>query len=62
MCHICDCIHTHKVVTGPVEAGCSVGLGCIQEVVGDGHKGDLPAVQIFVQHLDERVQRDTTYT
>ena len=52
-CHTCDCIHTHKVVAGPEEAGCSVGLGCIQEVVGDGHKGDLPPVQVLVQHLEE---------
>ena len=37
-------IPTHKVVAGSEEAGCPVGLGCIQEVVSDGHKGDFPAV------------------
>ena len=54
MWHTLDSIHTHKVVAGPEEAGCSVGLGCIQEVVGDGHKGDLPAVQVLVQNLEEK--------
>ena len=51
-CDICV-IHTHKVVAGPEEAGCPVGLGCVQEVVGDGHKGDLPAVEVLVQDLHE---------
>ena len=56
-----DRIHAHKVVAGPEKAGCPVGLGCIHEVVGDGHKGDLPAVKILVQDLWERGRRPCVF-
>ena len=47
-------IHTHKVVAGSKEASCPVGLGCIQEMVSDGHKGYFPAVKVLVQDLQKR--------
>ena len=51
--HLCTYLFyiTHIRHAGPEEAGCPVGLCCVQEVVGDSHEGDLPIVQILVQHL-----------
>lgn len=42
---------THIRHAGPEKAGCPVGLCCVQQVVGDSHEGDLPSIQILVQHL-----------